>query len=130
MYDDEIKVDNANKTEIEKPLLVRIYNIIDWIDFGFIILIIAYFSNPEFFGIIPHMDLILCLISLGVSVSAIVTARLIHKRGLNKSKVRLIVRYVIWGIWIPLDLFFIVRALVGIFSNSAYALYSVCVLFA
>jgi len=100
-----------NNGTAEKPLLLQAYNIIDWVDFGLILLIIAYFIRPETVGIFPHMGLLICLISLGVSVSAVTVATLIHLRGLNKSKIRLIVRYIIWGVWIPVDLFLIGRFL-------------------
>ncbi|MCL2370970.1 MAG: hypothetical protein FWC80_07075 [Firmicutes bacterium] len=95
----------------EKPELLKIYNIIDWIDFGLIILIVAYIINPDTFGVFPHMGLLLCLISLCLSVSAVIVATLIVKKGINKSKIRLIIRYIIWGIWIPVDLFLIFRML-------------------
>ena len=100
---DNQEVSSSGTTE--KPLLLQAYNIIDWIDFGLIILIIAYFIRPETVGIFPHMGLLICLISLGVSVSAVTVATLIHLRGLNKSKIRLIIRYIIWGVWIPIDCF-------------------------
>jgi len=106
--------EKEKKEQTEKPQLVKIYNIIDWIDFGLIILIIAYITNPDTFGIFPHMGLLICFISLGVSVSAIIIATKIYRKGINISKVRLIVRYIIWGIWIPIDLFLIVRALMNL----------------
>ncbi|MCL2847147.1 MAG: hypothetical protein FWE13_00135 [Firmicutes bacterium] len=115
-YYDENEFENSEVEQhntSEKHELLRLYNLIDWIDFGLIIAIIVYWVNPERFYRIPNIGLILCFISLGVSLSALIASTLIYRRGVNKSKIRLTIRYIIWGIWIPIDIFFIVRILTG-----------------
>jgi len=118
MSNDEWESNNPDNMEADgsgapRPRLVKIYNIIDWIDFGLIIFIIAYMVNPDTFGFFPHVGLLIGIVSLAVSVSAIVVATKIFRQGLNVSKVRLIIRYIVWGIWIPIDLFFIGSILLG-----------------
>ena len=117
MYNDS---NQFEREETVKSELLQLYNVIDWIDFGLVIAIIYYVSTaareaesmlhlpPSFVG------LLLCLVSLAVSGSAIAVARLIHKKGANKSRVRLIVRYIVWGVWIPIDLYFIFVYAVGL----------------
>ena len=108
------------KQEIVKTELLELYNVIDWIDFALVIAIIAYVAtatqNAESIFHIPpsFIGLLLCIASLVVSVAAIAVARQIHKKGANKSRVRLIVRYIAWGIWIPVDLYFLFYYAVGL----------------
>ena len=130
------------KEEIVKSELLELYNIIDWIDFGLVIAIIFYVGNAareagftleyitnaaqeaeyiffNIFNLPPSIvGLLLCVASLIVSVGAIIVSRLIHKKGANKSRVRLIVRYIVWGIWIPVDLYFLVVYAVGLAGQA------------
>jgi len=110
----------TEREEIVKSELLQLYNIIDWIDFGLVFAIIFYVSRAardaeSIFELPPSMTgLLLCVASLGVSVCAIIVSRLIHKKGVNKSRIRLIVRYIVWGIWIPVDLYFLFVYAVGL----------------
>jgi len=113
--------------------LLTLYNIIDWIDFILVFVIIGYVAiapvtvdftdlaylsaSDIWYTVINNLtvvDLVLCLISLVVTVSAIVTAILIYKKGLNKNPLRLVARFIIWGVWIPIDIALIVMALRGL----------------
>lgn len=111
------------KDESIKSELLALYNIIDWIDFALVFAIIFYVSSAmrEAESLIDFppsvIGLLLCLASLVVSVSAIIVSRLIHKKGANKSRVRLIGRYIIWGIWIPVDLYFLFVYAVGLIGR-------------
>ena len=128
----------AEKEEIVKSELLELYNVIEWLDFGLVIAIILYVGNAarsagftldyvvsaaqtadfvffNIFNLPPSIiGLLLCVASLIVSVGAIIVSRLIHKKGANKSRVRLIVRYIVWGIWIPVDLYFLIVYAVGL----------------
>ena len=110
----------VEKEELVKSELLELYNIIDWIDFGLVFAIIFYVSNAargaeSIFHLPPSMiGLLLCVVSLAVSIGAIIVSRLIHKKGANRSRVRLIVRYIVWGVWIPVDLYFIVVYAAGL----------------
>ena len=134
----------AEREEIVKSDLLTLYNIIDWIDFGLVFAIIFYVANAardagsglqnifypgngaieteqilNVFSLPPSViGLLLCVASLAVSVSAIIVSRLIHKKGANKSRLRLIVRYIVWGVWIPIDLYFIVVYAVGLLGQA------------
>ena len=114
--------DNLEMQEIERSELLRLYNIIDWIDFGLVIAIVAYVSNAardaeSLFELPPSVvGLLLCVVSLCVSVSAVIVSRLIHKKGANRSRIRLIVRYIVWGVWIPVDIYFIFVYAAGLLS--------------
>ena len=98
-----------NNNNGERPPLLRAYNIIDWVDFLLIAAIVMYFVNPDLFDFFPHMGLLFAIASLAVSVTAVVIATKIYRQGLNMSKIRLIVRYIIWGFWIPFDIILIAR---------------------
>ena len=109
--------------------LLTLYNIIDWIDFILIFVIVAYVvmsQNTIVIDDLAYLDtryiwnsitenltivsLVLCLVSLAVSGAAITTALQIYKKGLNKNPVRLVSRFIVWGVWIPIDLAFIFLA--------------------
>jgi len=115
---------DANAYEYEREAsvtsgLLTLYNVIDWIDFGLVIAIILYVGNAaqgidsasfadSMFELPPSVvGLLLCVVSLVVSVSAVIVSRMIYKQGANRSMLRLIGRYIIWGIWIPVDIYFI-----------------------
>jgi len=104
---------DIEKEEIVKSDLLALYNVIDWIDFALVFAIIFYVSNAmreveSIFDLPPSViGLLLTVASLAVSIAAIIVARLIHKKGAHRSRVRLIVRYLVWGIWIPIDLYFL-----------------------
>ncbi|MCL2361434.1 MAG: hypothetical protein FWC73_06445 [Defluviitaleaceae bacterium] len=134
----------VEQEENEKSDLLQLYNIIDWIDFGLVFAIIFYVGNAfrdtaftyafrdtdfvfysigdlvqssgvNIFDLPPSMlGLLLCVASLVVSISAIIVSRLIHKTGAHRSRVRLIGRYIMWGIWIPIDIYFLVVYAVGL----------------
>jgi len=112
--------------------LLTLYNIIDWIDFLLVFVIIAYIGVSPivtdfydwayldmaeiWYTIINNLtviDLLLCTASLIVTIAAIATAILIYKKGLNKNPFRLIARFIVWGVWIPIDLYLIFMALQG-----------------
>lgn len=95
-----------NIKENETKDLLSLYNTIDWIDFGLVIAIIAYFTSGSYANS-PLIGLALTLVSLGVSLSAIVVSNALRKR-MAISSLRLIIRYIVWGIWIPIDLALIV----------------------
>ncbi|MCL2571610.1 MAG: hypothetical protein FWE11_04325 [Defluviitaleaceae bacterium] len=121
-----------NEAEAEKSRLLSLYNIIDWIDFGLIFAIIAYSAvsfqelgeGLELFesGWLVYLldfppsviGLLLCLASLVVSVSAIATAIMIQRKGANKSKLRLFSRFIVWGVWIPVDIYLIFITIAGL----------------
>jgi len=113
--------------------LLTLYNTLDWIDFFLIFAIIAYVGispiafdfydwayldiSDIWYTIVNNLtvvDLVLCMASLIVTVSAIVTAILIYKKGLNKNLLRLAVRFIVWGVWVPFDLYLIFMALRGL----------------
>ena len=113
--------------------LLTLYNALDWIDFLLIFVIIGYVGispiafdfydwtyldiSDIWYTIVNNLtvvDLLLCTASLIVTVAAIVTAILIFKKGLNKNPFRLIGRFIVWGIWIPFDIYLIVMALRGL----------------
>jgi len=122
---------NFEREETVKSELLVLYNIIDWVDFGLVFAIIFYvgyamqgtdfaygFTNifdtgsvswSDFMFALPPsvIGLLLCVASLVVSASAIIVSRLIYKKGAHRSRIRLISRYIVWGIWIPIDLYFI-----------------------
>jgi len=121
------------KEEVVKSDLLALYNIIDWIDFGLVFAIIFYVSRALrdigftfdsmisqnagfiFYDLPPSIvGLLLCVASLIVSISAIIVSRLIHKTGAHRSRVRLIGRYIMWGIWIPVDIYFLIVYAVGL----------------
>jgi len=133
MHNDTWATENV---ENRKSQLLKIYNIIDWMDFGLIFLIIAYYSTisseaitaldlnqagaffDTMFSFTPSViGLMLCLASLVVCVSAIIVSILIQKSGANKSKLRLAVRFIIWGVWIPFDLYLIFMSLTGLIGR-------------
>jgi len=124
-----------NNDEQSKSELLTLYNIIDWVDFGLVFAIIFYVSRTFsdmgftmdylintsrdvgfiFYDFPPSvLGLLLCVASLIVSVSAIIVSRLIHKTGAHRSRLRLIGRYIIWGIWIPVDIYFIFVYAIGL----------------
>ena len=90
--------------------LKSFYNTIDWIDFALVVLIIFYIGSGN---ASPLLGLLLCIVSLFVSLAALLVSRVMQRKG-EVSKVRLIVRYVVWGIWIPVDIAFIVWYLLRI----------------
>ena len=113
--------------------LLKLYNALDWIDFFLIFAIIGYvavspivfeFSDLAYIDAeyiwhtivnnLSVVDLLLCTASLIVTVAAIVTAILIYKKGLNKNPFRLVGRFLVWGVWIPIDVYLIVMALRGL----------------
>ena len=113
--------------------LLTLYNALDWIDFLLIFVIIAYVGispiafdfydwayldmSDIWYTIVNNLtivDLLLCTASLIVTVAAIVTAILIYKKGLNKNPLRLALRFIVWGVWVPFDLYLIVMALRGL----------------
>jgi len=119
--------------EARRSRLLAIYNIIDWLDFALIFLIVAYYTNASqaTFAMLDMANannliealltftpsatgLLLCLASLAVCVSAIIVAIMIQRSGANKSWLRLIVRFIIWGVWIPMDLYLIYMSLTGL----------------
>jgi hypothetical protein len=110
--------------------LLALYNAIDWIDFILIFVIIGYvgiapiavdfadFAAMDWATMWDMMvssltivDLLLCTASLIVTIAAIVTAILIFKKGLNKNPFRLVLWFIVWGVWIPVDVYLIVMAL-------------------
>jgi len=126
---------DLEKEEVVKSELLELYNIIDWIDFVLVIAVIVYIGNaargvgagisyaiqePGFafynlFDLPPSIiGLLLTAASLIVCIAAIIVARLIHKKGAHRSRVRLFVRYLAWGIWIPIDLYFLGWYAVGL----------------
>ena len=116
----ETKPFDFEKEEMVKSDLLALYNVIDWIDFALVFAIIFYVSNAmreveSIFDLPPSViGLLLTVASLIVSVAAIIVARLIHKKGAHRSRVRLVVRYLVWGIWIPIDLYFLGWYAVGL----------------
>ena len=108
-------VENSENTPKEQHRYAKLYNIIDWIDFGLIIAIVVYWVRPQTFDFFPNiaLGLIFGFTSLAVSIAGIIVSTLLYKHKINKSKVRLIIRYIIWGIWIPLDIWFIVLMFAG-----------------
>jgi len=115
------------------PSLLTLYNALDWIDFLLIFVIIAYVAiSPIAFDFydwayldveymwytiinsLTVVDLMLCIASLIVTIAAIVTAILIYKKGLNKNPFRLVGRFIVWGVWVPIDVYLIVMALRGL----------------
>jgi|GEM_PF-1591578 len=117
MYQDEhnesLNLEENQTADSPPHILTKIYNIIDWIDVLFVIAVVVYWVNPDRFISIPNIGLILGFLSLAICISAVVVAILIFKKGINKSKIRLIVRFIIWGVWIPLDIIFIAQFFVG-----------------
>jgi len=113
---EEIDAKNISEDEQAQPephRLTKLYNIIDWIDFALIIAVVVYWVNPDRFYRVPNIGLIFGFVSLIVCISAVITAVMLYRKGINKSKIRLIIRFIIWGIWIPIDIFFIVQILGG-----------------
>ena len=112
----------------EQAALLRRYNIIDWLDFGLVVLIGLYYFRmfQEDMEVTPDnivevintpislVGFILCLASLFVCISAVITAIKVWRSGANSSKVRLTIRLVLWGFWIPFDLLIIVTTLGGL----------------
>jgi len=124
--------DNNNKPKFADSdyNLLTLYNVIDWIDFILIFVIIVYIGASQSAIVITDfadvdaryiwnsivenltvVSLVLCLASLAVSCAAIVTALQIYKKGLNRNPFRLLLRFIAWGVWIPVDLAFIVLAI-------------------
>ena len=122
-----------NDEKHQDTSLLQLYSALDWVDFLLIFAIIAYvgvspvvvdFYNWAYldtaeiwYTIVNNLtvvDLLLCAASLIVTVAAIVTAILIYKRGLNKNPFRLVGRFIVWSVWIPVDLYLIVMALRGL----------------
>ena len=110
-----------------KSMLAKIYDVIDWLDFSMIILVVAYvvMTTPEaaatfdpewilwlniFFDHFPLWGVQLYLFSFIVCLSAIVISIMLRKVG-SISKLRLIFRVVIWSVWIPIDLYFLLLAI-------------------
>ena len=111
----------------EQSALLRRYNIIDWIDFGLVFLIgLYYFRMFQDMEVTPDnivevintpislVGFILCLASLFVCIFAVNTAIKVWRSGANSSKIRLTLRLVLWGFWIPFDLLIIVTTLGGL----------------
>jgi len=113
--------------------LLTLYNTLDWIDFLLIFIIIGYVGISQiaidfhdwaywdtaniWYTIVNNlslMDLVLCTASLIITIAAIVTAILIYKKGLNRNPFRLIIRFILWGVWVPIDVYLIVMALRGL----------------
>ena len=126
-------IDNNHHPHTQNTGLLALYNAIDWIDFILIFVIIGYvgiapiavdfadFAAMDWATMWDMMvssltivDLLLCTASLIVTIAAIVTATLIYKKGLNKNPFRLVLRFIVWGVWIPVDVYLIVMALQGL----------------
>jgi len=128
--------EKEEREEMHKSNLLWLYNIIDWIDFGLVFAIIFYVGRTfravgfPFEYLIENIaqnaglifiefppsvvGLLLCVASLVVSISAIIVSRLIHRSGAHRSRLRLIGRYIMWGIWIPIDIYFLVVYAIGL----------------
>ena len=109
--------------------LKTLYELVSWADFGLVIAVLAYMSGPMGADILPvitigtdtlpdstylfemlhHAGVLLTLLSLLVTIAAIVIARLLRKQG-EITRTRWVVRCITWGIWIPIDLAFLVMA--------------------
>ena len=110
--------DTENKLDTyEIEDLKKLFNTVDWIDFGLVFAVIGYMATG-LYGNTPLLGIVLCLASLGACISAILISRVLRKKGAI-TKTRMRVRYVVWGIWIPLDIAFIgyyILNIMGIFS--------------
>ena len=122
------------ETNTSPTPLQTLYNLVDWIDFILVFAIIAYIAaiSPISFGYesladlsaryiwdmvinnLTFTSLVLCLVSLGVSVAAITLAVAIFLKGENRDPFRLIGRFCVWGVWIPMDIVLIYWALQGL----------------
>jgi len=126
--------ETSKSNNCQDTSLLTLYNVIDWIDFILVFIIIIYigispiaidFYNLAYLNMadiwytivnnLSVVDLLLCLASLIVTIAAITTAILIYKKGLNKNPLRLILRFIVWGVWIPIDLYLIFMATQGLF---------------
>jgi len=108
-------IENVIDTGIgtEKAQLEGFYNTLDWLDVGLVVFIIFRFGSET---LNPLLDIALGLASIVLCATAFVTSGMLRKRGWI-SKGRLIFRFFWWPLWIPIDLFFIGMALVGLVSN-------------
>ena len=133
----------------EKERLTRLYHVVDWVDFGLIILVVLYFLNAlaramgfsHLFALINALrfdgelvnewvyemghDVIMSMFEmsgiLGILITlasliccklgVVLTVRL-RKKGYI-GRFRAIFRYIIWGVFIPLEAYFLVMMLVG-----------------
>jgi len=121
----------VDAVEKEKSFLKKVYDVLEWVDWSLVILSVAYFmySTPEFTTMLEEMDsdlvsrvigmlaqfpirgASLYLLSLGVTMSAIFVAVMLKRSGVERSLFRVIWRSTAWGIWILVDLFFLLSAL-------------------
>jgi len=100
---------NQAQQQPKHPLLTA-YSAVNWIDFAIMMLYIAYIVGIEAasFLMIPRMVLLVGLLSIATSISGVVIAVFIFKHRLNKSKGRLVARCILWGLWIIIDIGFLV----------------------
>lgn len=106
--------------EIIKPEnLKQIYNIVDWVDLGLVIAIIWYYSRQDLSQLlsfnhqVSFFGIFLLLASLVISITFVyLTIRMRKHRQIGP--VRAIARLIWNGIWIPLDLFFLITILFSI----------------
>jgi len=140
-----------NKLELEndKKRLLRLYDVVGWVDFGLIIAIVLYFFNAiarvvgfsnlfdfiKALGDEPNLvdywieemgtDAIMSAFEMSglfgviinltwviVGTFAIVLTVRLHKKGYI-GRFKAIFRYVTWGIFLPLDLFYLYMVLFG-----------------
>ena len=106
------------------------YDLVSWADIGLVIAIVLYMAGPAgqdalpvitigtnalpdttyLFKYLNNAGLLLTIISLVVTIAAITIARLLYTQG-ESTHTRWILRCIGWGIWIPIDLFFLVTIL-------------------
>ena len=117
----------------EKHELEGLYNTLDWLDIGLVVIIVLRFismlpedvadinlgSNPVFDVILatsPVIDITIGLISIALCATAFVVSAMLRRNGWI-SKWRLIARFFWWPLWIPIDLAFIGLSLVALFTS-------------
>ena len=105
----------------EQSNLKKLYNTVDWIDFGLVIAIILYYSRYELpditeFDLAQIVNLAIenaSLISVGLLLASLVIATTLICFTIKMRRLRLIgvaraTARLIWnGIWIPLDIYFL-----------------------
>ena len=100
--------------------LKQIYNIVDWIDLGLVIAIIAYYSrmdHTQLFNLSGEhatpIGILLLLASLAICITFILLTIKMRKRQ-EVSLARAVLRIIWNGIWIPLDLYFLFTLLFSV----------------
>ena len=103
----------------ESTNLKQLYNIVDWIDLGLVIAIVAYYSRSDLTQLLDlssanatPIGILLLLASLAICVTFILLTIKMRKRQ-EVSLARATAR-IIWNtIWIPLDLYFLYTLLIA-----------------